>query len=86
MAFENEKIIFPVDCYYKVIAEDLPNMEFVIETVLMELKVQSPVIKGNKSANGKYITYNIAVMVQSQEKMNAIDAALRNIRGVKMVL
>ena len=86
MVFENEQLRFPLDCHFKVIAEDIQNMAFVIETVLMELKVHSPVVKGNKSANGKYVTYNVTVMVQSQEKINTIDAALRNICGVKMVL
>lgn len=86
MSFEGEKINFPVMCYYKVIAEDLPGMEFIIETVLIENHVKSPAIQGNKSAGGKYITYNIEVYVNSLETMNAIDAALRNIKGVRMVL
>ncbi len=86
MTFENEELKFPVLCYYKVIAEDLPGMEFLIETVLIENHVKSPAIKGNRSAGGKYITYNIEVLVNSLESMNAIDAALRNIMGVKMVL
>lgn len=85
MVFENEKINFPVDCHFKVIAEDIPNLAFVIETVLMELKVDAPVVEGNKSAKGKYVTYNVTVRVNFQEEMNAIDAALRNIQGVKMV-
>jgi putative lipoic acid-binding regulatory protein len=86
MSFEGEKINFPVLCYYKVIAEDIAGMEFVIETVLRELHVKSPPIQGNKSAGGKYITYNIEVFVNSLETMNAIDNALRNIKGVRMVL
>ena len=86
MVFENQEIQFPIDCHYKVIAEDIPNMAFVIETVLMELKVNAPAVKGHASAGGKYITYNITVTVHSRETMNAIDSGLRNIQGVKMVL
>ena len=86
MTFEGEKIQFPVMCYYKVIAEDLPGMEFIIETILIENHVKSPAVKGNKSAGGKYVTYNIEVFVNSLESMNAIDHALRNIKGVRMVL
>jgi putative lipoic acid-binding regulatory protein len=86
MVFEGEEIKFPVLCYYKVIAEDLPGMEFIIETVLIENHVKTPAVKGNRSAGGKYVTYNIEVFVNSLETMNAIDAALRNIKGVRMVL
>ena len=86
MAFEDEKINFPVDCYFKIITEDIENMQFVIEAVLQKMHVYTPIEPGNKSANGKYMTYNVTVMVQSQEKLNEIDAALRNIKGVRMVL
>ena len=86
MVFENEEINFPVNCHFKVITEDIQNMAFVIETVLMELKVDAPVVEGNKSTGGKYVTFNVTVRVSFKEEMNAIDAALRNIKGVKMVM
>lgn len=86
MVFEGEELNFPLECHFKIISEDIENMRFVIETVLRQLHVFVPVEPGNKSANGKYMTYNVTVMVQSQEKMNEIDAALRNIKGVRMVL
>jgi putative lipoic acid-binding regulatory protein len=77
---------FPLDCHFKVIAEDLENMHFVIETVLMGLGVSAPLTEGNKSGGGKYISFNITVRVKSREQMNQIDSELRNIQGVKMVL
>ena len=80
------KLEFPLDCHFKVIAEDLENMHFVIETVLMGLGVNSPLTAGNKSEGRKYITFNVSVRVNSREQMNQIDAELRNIQGVKMVL
>ena len=41
---------------------------------------------GNISANGNYITYNLSVRVESKAIMDKIDAELRSIEGVKMVL
>lgn len=86
MVFENEELKFPVECHFKVISEDIDGIHFVIETVLMEMKINVPVLRGNKSAGGKYITHNITVMVHSKEMLTAIDTELRNIQGVKMVL
>lgn len=86
MVFENEELKFPVECHFKVISEDIQNIHFVIETVLMGLNINVPVVKGNKSAGGKYITHDITVTVHSKEILTAIDAELRNIQGVKMVL
>lgn len=77
---------FPLVCHYRVIAENLDNMHFVIETVLMGLGVTSPVEKANTSGGGKYISFNISTMVESREAMNRIDKELRLIQGVKMVL
>lgn len=86
MVFENEELKFPLECHFKVISEDIEGIHFVIETVLMEMKINVPVVKGNKSTGGKYITHNITVMVDSKEMLTAIDTELRNIQGVKMVL
>ena len=77
---------FPLECQYRVIAEDHEKMAFVIETVLMGLGVEAPVVRGSKSKNGTYVSYSITTVVESREAMNRIDAELRNIEGVKMVL
>jgi putative lipoic acid-binding regulatory protein len=77
---------FPLDVQYRVIAEDMDNMAFVIETVLMQLGVDAPVARGNKSKNGTYVSFSVNIRVTSREQMNRIDGELRAIAGVKMVL
>ncbi|NCC53180.1 MAG: DUF493 domain-containing protein [Spartobacteria bacterium] len=85
-SFDGVELVFPQECHFKVIAEDQESMHFVIETVLMELGIHAPVVEGNHSAQGRYVTYNISVRVESREMMNAIDHELRSIVGVRMVL
>jgi len=77
---------FPVEVQFRVIAEAQEQMAFVIETVLMELGVDAPVKAGNSSKSGTYNSYSITTVVESREMMNRIDAELRAIVGVKMVL
>jgi putative lipoic acid-binding regulatory protein len=77
---------FPLECQFRVIAEDQENLAFVIETVLMQLGVEVPVVRGNESKSGTYVSYSITTVVQSREEMTRIDTELRNIAGVKMVL
>jgi putative lipoic acid-binding regulatory protein len=77
---------FPLQCHFRVITENLKNMHFVVETVLMELGVHDPVEKANASETGKYISFNISTVVESREQMTRIDKELRLIQGVKMVL
>jgi putative lipoic acid-binding regulatory protein len=83
----NEEVLeFPLMCHVRVIAESLPNMHFIIETVLMELGITDPVEKANTSSGGKYVSFNISTVVKSREEMNRIDNELRLIEGVRMVL
>jgi putative lipoic acid-binding regulatory protein len=77
---------FPLDCQFRIIAENKQGMHFVIETVLMEHGVTSPLETENLSQGGKYQSYSVSLRVESLEQMNRIDNALRNIAGVKMVL
>jgi len=81
-----EELKFPLVCHYKVIANNVKDMHFVIETVLMELGSTAPLVSGNTSGNGKYITFNTSIHVRDKEEMNLVDRELRNIEGVKMVL
>jgi putative lipoic acid-binding regulatory protein len=77
---------FPVECHFRVVAHNQEGMAFVIETVLMELGVTSPVEPANLSAGGKYASFNISTVVESREQMSRIDRELRAIAGVRMVL
>lgn len=77
---------FPLECTFRVIAEDHEKMAFVIETVLMQLGVEVPVVRGNESKDGTYVSYVVTTVVNSREEMGRIDAELREIAGVKMVL
>ena len=77
---------FPLVCHFRVIAEDLNNMQVVIETVLLGLGVTSPVERVNASHGGKYVSFNITATVDSREAMNRIDQELRLIKGVRMVM
>ena len=82
----DSELQFPVACHIKVISDDRARMGFVIETVLMELGIEVPVTRGNTSAGGKFITHNFTFMAKSQEQLRNVDAEMRLIEGVRMVL
>jgi len=77
---------FPLECHFRVIAEDRENMHFVIETVLMELGVHDTLERANASSTGKYVSFGFSTTVASREAMALIDQELRAIEGVRMVL
>lgn len=77
---------FPVECHFRIIAEDHENMHFVIETVLMGLGINDTLEQANTSKKGKYVSFSVSTTVESSEILSKIDSELRNIQGVKMVL
>ena len=82
---EDENLQFPLNLQFRIIAKNQQGMHFVIETVLLELGVTSPLLAQNLSESGKYQSFSVDVRVESREHINSIDHALRNIEGVKMV-
>lgn len=77
---------FPLDCSYRIIAENREHMHFVIETVLLQLGVHSPLVKNHESSKGRYVSFAVDVRVPSREMMDRIDRELRLIEGVRTVL
>lgn len=84
--FEGRELQFPVHCHFRIIAEKKEGMKFVIETVLMELGVTSPLQTENESQAGRFQSFSVDIRIESQEEMKRVDAELRAIAGVRMVL
>jgi putative lipoic acid-binding regulatory protein len=83
--FGGEILKFPIDCHYKIIAEG-ESVRVLIEIALGEMNITSPLLTGNHSTGGRYVTFNFDWTVDSQETMDRIDARLRAIEGVRLVL
>lgn len=84
--FDESQIKFPVDCHYKIIAENLPGIDVQIVETLKNHGVTSPLKKSSASETGKYVSFDVEVTVHSLESMKILDRALKSIAGVKMVL
>lgn len=83
---EPQQLRFPLDCHYRIIAEDSEGIRARIETALMECGVNKMLKDGNTSANGTYVTFFVDVHVTSIEQMRLISTVLGSVNGVKMVL
>ena len=80
------EIKFPLICYFKIIAERSDDIRARIEAKLHAIGVMNPLKLAHESSQRRYVTFDLEVLVHSKEYMNEIDAALRSIDGVKMVL
>lgn len=81
-----EELKFPVMVHFKVIGEDTPDLRVHLEIALSELSIKEDLVAGRNSSGGRYITYNLSVTVENRQILDRIDARLRAVAGVKLVL
>lgn len=87
MTDEESERLFPAVCHFKVIAVDLIGLQERLNGVLMDLGVYDDKFRpGNRSAHGKYVCFDASIRVESHSQMKLIDASLRSLDGIKMVL
>ena len=77
---------FPLEWNGKVIACDTPEMPGHILGVLKRFDLSCPVCRGNSSAEGRYVTYNLTILFLDRPMMVEITSSIAAIPGVKMVL
>ncbi len=82
----NPLLEFPVNCQYRIISLDLPNIQNKIKSALSSCGISAELKAGNISSKAKYVSFYIDVEVHSKEMLTQIHQKLTAIDGVKMVL
>ena len=89
MTEQEEKLIFPQNFDIKVIvAASVPIEESKanIGRVFSDCKTVHSFVSVRSSAKGSYITYTYNIDLDSQEQMNAVYDALKQVPGIKFAL
>ena len=86
---EEQKVIFPQNFDIKVIvAASVPiqDSKANISRVFSQCKVVHSFVSTRASAKGSYITYTYNIDLDSQEQMNAVYDALKQVPEIKFAL
>ena len=86
---EQKKLLFPQNFDIKVIvAAVIPIEESKanISRVFSECRAVHSFVSARASAKGSYITYTYNIDIESQEQMNAVYDALKQVPGIKFAL
>ncbi len=86
---EEKKLIFPLNFDIKVIVvASIPVEESKasISQVFSTCKTVHSFVNIRTSAKGNYITYTYNIDLESQEQMNVVYDALKNVPGIKFAL
>lgn len=81
-----EELKFPVKVHFKIICEIRDNTRAHLEIALWELNIAETLREGRSSTGGKYRTYDLSVTVFDRDRLRSIDARLRAVEGVRMVM
>lgn len=82
----DKKLRFPINCHYRIIYLDVPNIDIAINKCLKGFETQTPLEKGNISKKGKYLSFGVDININSKEEMRKVNDELLKVHGVKMVL
>ncbi len=84
---EEQEALFPTTCHFKVITVTLEGIHKLLNRALEANGIQDRKFQPSaKSAGGRYTSYEVALDLETHAEMVKIDADLRKIDGVKMVL
>ena len=86
---EQEKLIFPQNFDIKVIVAAVVTIDETkasLSRIFSDCKTVHSFVSARSSAKGNYITYTYNIVLDSQEQMNAVYGALRQLPGIKFAL
>ncbi len=84
--FGDEKVQYPVDVHFRIVSQATPEVDQRVREAAASLGVAESLKAGNTSSSGTYLSYQLSVSVESEERMKSIDRTFRNVEGVRMVL
>ena len=89
MAEQQEKLLFPQNFDIKVIVAasiSIEESKANISRVFSECKAVHSFVSARASSKGNYITYTYNIDLDSQEQMNAVYNALKQVPEIKFAL
>ena len=81
-----KELVFPLTAHFRVIAEKDRLEKDQLELAVEPYTLTEPLAPANASRTGRYVSYAFSAVVASREELNGIDARLREVPGVRMVL
>jgi putative lipoic acid-binding regulatory protein len=77
---------FPLDWHGKVLAQadagDIPDQ---IGEVMRSFGIAAATVPGNRSAQGRYLTYTVYAVIPDRETLQQVCQALSRLAGVRYV-
>ncbi|MDD2462022.1 MAG: DUF493 domain-containing protein [Kiritimatiellae bacterium] len=81
-----QQVEYPATFHFRVIAEASAGVASGLAAALNAHRVVEPLAASRASSQGRYHAYSVSVELQTPDDLRALDAALKRVPGVRMVL
>jgi putative lipoic acid-binding regulatory protein len=81
-----QQVEYPAIFHFRVITEASSAVEPELTAVLAAYRVTESLAASCASSSGRFCAYGVSVEVRTPEELRALDAALKRVPGVRMVL
>lgn len=82
----NPEMKFPVVAHHRAIINAAARDDATLKALFQTFDLVEPIVVGNSSSGGKYLSYGISVRFDGPDTMARFDEVLKQIPGLKMVL
>ncbi|HHU16085.1 MAG: DUF493 domain-containing protein [Kiritimatiellae bacterium] len=81
-----QQVEYPAIFHFRVITEASSAAEPELTVVLAAYRVIEPLAASRASSSGRYCAYSVSIELQTPDELRTLDAALKRVPGVRMVL
>lgn len=77
---------YPVVAHHRIIVNADRRDDERVKALFASFDLTEPVTLGNVSSSGKYVSYAVSVRLSGPEETARLDAAIKDVPGIKMCL
>jgi putative lipoic acid-binding regulatory protein len=80
------EVEYPACFHFRIITDADAKMEHTLKQAMQPFQVTEPLAPARASSAGRYTAFAVSIMMKSRTEMEAFDAVIKHIPGVRMVL
>lgn len=80
--------VYPSEFHFRIIvdAQQADACAPLLEEAAASYRVTAPLAVSRHSSAGRYLAYSLSVRLESRDELEALDAAIKRVPGVRLLL
>lgn len=78
--------LYPSEFHFRIITDAQVIDTAVLGSAVAGYKITAPLASSHRSSGGRYLSYSLSVLIESRDELTELDASIKQVPGVRMVL